>query len=72
MTRLHPFALSAGVLCLVLGAAPAAPPGEQDAIRQVLLDQQAAWNRGDLKAFMNGYWHSPDLTFFAGGTEKRG
>jgi beta-aspartyl-peptidase (threonine type) len=70
--RLRQLALSAGVLCLLLTATPAAPPAEQDAVRQVLLDQQAAWNRGDLKEFMAGYWHSPDLTFFAGGTEKRG
>jgi ketosteroid isomerase-like protein len=72
VTRLRQFALTAGLLCLFLSAAPAAPPTDQDAVRQVLLDQQAAWNRGDLKGFMAGYWHSPDLTFFAGGTEKRG
>ena len=26
--------------------------------------QAAAWNRGDLEAFMAGYWKSPDLVFF--------
>ena len=36
-------------------------------IRAALTDQQAAWNRGDLDAFMAGYWNSPDLTFFSGG-----
>jgi beta-aspartyl-peptidase (threonine type) len=51
---------------------PAPSPSEQDAVRQVLLDQQAAWNRGDLEAFMTGYWHSPDLTFFSGGSERHG
>ena len=25
--------------------------------------QQAAWNRGDLTAFMQGYWQSDSLTF---------
>ncbi len=36
------------------------------AIQKVLDDQQAAWNRGDLDAFMAGYWKSEDLTFFSG------
>jgi beta-aspartyl-peptidase (threonine type) len=53
-------------------SSPALPPTDQDAVRQVLLDQQAAWNRGDLEAFMGGYWHSPDLTFFSGGSERHG
>jgi beta-aspartyl-peptidase (threonine type) len=54
------------------GQAPAPAPSADDAVRQVLLDQQAAWNRGDLEAFMTGYWHSPDLTFFSGGGERHG
>jgi uncharacterized protein (TIGR02246 family) len=33
------------------------------AIEQVLFDQQAAWNRGDIDAFMHGYKDSPDTTF---------
>jgi len=32
-------------------------------IRAVLTEQQAAWNRGDLPAFLQGYWNSPELTF---------
>ncbi len=42
------------------------------AIRAVLKSQVDAWNRHDLEAFMAGYWHSPDLTFFSGGTEATG
>jgi ketosteroid isomerase-like protein len=42
------------------------------AIRNVLENQQAAWNRHDLEAFMAGYWNSPDLTFFSGAHESRG
>jgi len=34
-------------------------------IRRVLTDQQEAWNRGDLDAFLLGYWQS-DSTAFAG------
>ena len=35
-------------------------------LRQILDDQTAAWNRGDLAGFMQGYWHSYDVTFFSG------
>jgi ketosteroid isomerase-like protein len=35
----------------------------EQAIRAVLATQQAAWNRGDIPAFLQGYWNSPDLTF---------
>jgi uncharacterized protein (TIGR02246 family) len=44
-------------------AAPPAAAREQAAIRAVLTDQQTAWNRGDVRAFMKGYWNSPELTF---------
>ena len=33
------------------------------AIRQVLTTQTAAWNRGDIPGFMQGYWHSDSLVF---------
>jgi len=29
----------------------------------VLATQQQAWNRGDIPAFLEGYWNSPELTF---------
>ncbi len=41
-------------------------------IRKVIEDQQAAWNRQDLEAFMGGYWNSPELTFFSGAHESNG
>jgi ketosteroid isomerase-like protein len=41
-------------------------------IRKVIEDQQAAWNRHDLEAFMAGYWNSPELTFFSGARESKG
>lgn len=40
------------------------------AIQRVLDDQAAAWNRGDLEAFMTGYWKSEDLSFFADQHER--
>jgi ketosteroid isomerase-like protein len=27
------------------------------------MEQQTAWNRGDLAGFMKGYWNSPELSF---------
>src|SRR5271163_2535412 len=44
----------------------------RSAIRKVIEDQQAAWNRQDLEAFMAGYWNSPELTFFSGAHEAKG
>ena len=42
------------------------------AIRNVLQQQVAAWNRHDLDGFMSGYWNSPDLIFFSGAQETSG
>jgi beta-aspartyl-peptidase (threonine type) len=44
----------------------------EEGIKHVLLSQVEAWNHGKLDLFMQGYWHSPDLTFFSGATETRG
>jgi beta-aspartyl-peptidase (threonine type) len=41
-------------------------------IEHVLRAQQEAWNRHDLDAFMDGYWKSPELTFFSGAKESKG
>ncbi len=43
-----------------------------DLIRRVLAAQAAAWNEGDLDAFMGGYWKSPDLRFVSGTQVTRG
>jgi beta-aspartyl-peptidase (threonine type) len=44
----------------------------KNAIRKVLDDQQAAWNKGDLEGFMAGYWKSDDLSFYSGGDKTKG
>lgn len=59
-----------GVLLFAVALAAQAP--EEQAIRKVLDDQAAAWNRHDLEGFMAGYRKSSDLTFFSGGTITRG
>ncbi len=42
------------------------------AIREVLDAQAAAWNRGDIEAYMDGYDRSPDTEFVGGDTITRG
>jgi len=44
----------------------------EEGIKHVLVSQVEAWNHGKLEGFMQGYWQSPDLTFFSGATETRG
>jgi uncharacterized protein (TIGR02246 family) len=67
---------SAGVVILAVsvGVALAADPTPDDeiAVRKVLDDQVAAWNSGDLEAFMAGYWNSDDLTFYSGKEKRQG
>ena len=48
---------------LLRPTAAAAPEEPSSAIQSVLGAQQAAWNRGDIRAFLDGYWNSPQLTF---------
>ncbi len=43
-----------------------------DEIRKVMDDQAAAWNRGDIDGFMDGYWRSEKLTFISGTDVTRG
>ena len=50
------------VAASLLAAQPDSSADER-AIRDVLATQQAAWNRGDIPTFLQGYWNSPDLTF---------
>ena len=56
--------------------APAQTSGEhvadREAIGAVLRAQQSAWNRGDVEAFLEGYWHSPELTFSGSSGVARG
>lgn len=48
----------------------------EEAVRTEILDvlftQQAAWSRGDIPGFMEGYWKSPDLRFASGGAITHG
>jgi beta-aspartyl-peptidase (threonine type) len=64
-----------GLLCLALlvthdSARLTEPIAEDDSIKQirdVLARQQSDWNKGDLDAFLTGYWNSPKVVFQSGG-----
>ena len=45
---------------------------QSTAIQKVMDDQVAAWNRGDLEGFMDGYWRSEKMTFTSGDEVTRG
>jgi beta-aspartyl-peptidase (threonine type) len=61
-------------ICLLVGALfsslRAADPKSE--IESVLHAQQDAWNRGDIEAFMNGYWKSDETVFVSGDDVTRG
>jgi len=62
-------------LAAALAAASGAPLARADdsvEVRSVLDAQVAAWNRGDLEAFMTGYWRSPELVFCSGAVVTKG
>lgn len=43
-----------------------------DDIRRVMNIQTAAWNRGDIEGFMDGYWKSENLVFVSGANITKG
>lgn len=42
------------------------------AIKKVMDEQTAAWNRGDIEGFMKGYWNSPEMMFVSGDSMTKG
>ena len=69
------FRIALGILLTMTGFVTSGPVraattgDDAVAIRQVLDQQQAAWNRGDVADFMRGYKNAPDTTFV--GTDVR-
>jgi len=70
-----------GLLCVVLPLAGhlllaahsnAERTADREAITAILTAQQNAWNRGDVEAFLLGYWRSPELTFSGSSGVSRG
>ena len=61
-----------GLGCAGARASPTRPGADRGAIAAVLEAQVAAWNRGDLAGYMDGYARSDALVFTSGGTIRRG
>jgi ketosteroid isomerase-like protein len=80
LTRLRTVFLIAGFALLLvlswsvhlLGTPDKARDADMKSINEVLNAQQSAWNRGDVGAFLIGYWRSPELTFSGGNGVSRG
>lgn len=72
MALLVGYILGLASVGLILRFGPTRHQVEVDMIGQLLRDQESAWNRGDLEAFMRGYWNSPELTFRSGDKVVRG
>jgi|ERR1700722_14534063 ketosteroid isomerase-like protein len=51
------------LLLLVLALSGFAQTGPEASIRRIMADQAAAWNKGDIDAFMKGYWNNDSLVF---------
>jgi uncharacterized protein (TIGR02246 family) len=51
------------ILLLVFSLPVFAQSNDEKEVRRVLATQNAAWNRGDLEAFMVGYWENDSLMF---------
>ncbi|QEH33827.1 hypothetical protein OJF2_23570 [Aquisphaera giovannonii] len=68
--------------CVAMASVPAARSALADVedspssaiadIRALLERQEADWNRGDLDAFVKGYWNSTELVFQSGGRRTQG
>ena len=57
---------------LKLNAASEERQSDRVAITKILDAQQSNWNQGNVDAFLEGYWHSPDLTFSGSAGIARG
>jgi ketosteroid isomerase-like protein len=72
--------LSLVLTAVLIIAAPQSDPlttassdsSAESAIRAVLNEQVIAWNRADIRAFMQGYWESADVTFASSAGVARG
>jgi uncharacterized protein (TIGR02246 family) len=68
----------AAVVGLVVGLLVAASlsdtrrSADEAAIRALLEEQDAAWNRGDLDGFMKWYWDDEKLTYVSGDNVTKG
>jgi ketosteroid isomerase-like protein len=55
--------LSAFAVLVLTLSASAQPAKDEAAIRHIMAVQVEAWNKGNLDAFMKGYWNNDSLVF---------
>jgi uncharacterized protein (TIGR02246 family) len=55
-----------GLFALLILMAFSASAVPTDDISQVIQEQEAAWNRGDLDEYMQGYWNNDKMRFVSG------
>jgi uncharacterized protein (TIGR02246 family) len=55
--------LTALFLITLTASVSAQAPKDETAIRQVMANQVDAWNKGNVDAFMKGYWNNDSLVF---------
>jgi ketosteroid isomerase-like protein len=60
------------IACLTALSVAAIAQENEKAIEKVLLDQVAAWNKGDIDGYMKGYWNSDSTIFISGGNLTHG
>jgi beta-aspartyl-peptidase (threonine type) len=77
MKRYPQLIIAFGLAFVVVLKADVASAAEDDAspvpaVRGILDQQVADWNRGDLDAFLRGYWNSPKVVFQSGGQRLDG
>jgi uncharacterized protein (TIGR02246 family) len=63
MKKTHRISILLLLLAGVFNAFAQGTRTDTAAIRAVLRQQEAAWNRADIEGFMEGYWKSEDLEF---------
>lgn len=51
------------IIALLLSVCSLLHAQDKQAILKLMSDQQAAWNKGDIDSFMQGYWKSDSLVF---------
>jgi ketosteroid isomerase-like protein len=64
--------LAVVTLAVASVAHPPQPSPDEAQIRALLVDQTAAWNRGDIDGFMAGYWKSDETEFVSADGISRG
>lgn len=69
LIRKHILQCLTAILLLFVGQVNAVPT---DDIVQLLKGQEEAWNRGDLDAYMQGYWQNEQLMLISNGKFRNG